>query len=87
MKKRTKYLVMSAKDHPDLSWEKGMQETLGICHTLRKAYEIALFLSGITQPKISYRKSLSLIRANGAVRIDSVKEHEPSAIISLVRIY
>lgn len=87
MAAKSKYLVLSSKDQLDKDWEPALQETLGICHTLSKAYEIALFLAGITQPRIKYRKALETIKQRGAVRIESQKEHEASAIIVKVKIY
>jgi hypothetical protein len=87
MAAKSKYVVISSREPADTSWESALQETLGICHTLTKAYEIGLFLGGITQPRISYRKCLSLIKARGAVRIDSEKEHEASCTIVKVKIY
>jgi hypothetical protein len=87
MAAKTKYLVLSSKENPAAGWEADLQGSLGICHTLTKAYEIALFLSGITAPKISYRKCLSVIKVKGAVRLESEKEWEPSALIVLARIY
>lgn len=87
MAARTKYVVLSNHDPVGLEWEKALQETLGICHTLKRAYDIALFLAGITAPKIKYRKALETIKAKGAVRIESQKEHEAGVIIVLVKIY
>ena len=87
MAAKHKYLVMSSKDLPQLGWEQGLLETVGICHTLSRAYTIALWLGGITQPKINYRKCLSLMKSKGAVRIDSEKEHEACAVIVRTRIY
>jgi hypothetical protein len=87
MERKTKYLVMSNKDSLESEWEAAVQETLGICHTLSRAYEIALFLAGITAPKIKYRKALETMKAKGAVRITSEKEHEPGAVIVKVKIY
>lgn len=87
MAAKSKYLILSSKESAGQEWEAELQETLGICHTLAKAYEIALFLAGITEPKIKYRKALETMKRKGAVRIDSKKEHEPSAVIVKVKIY
>lgn len=86
MRKRTKYLVFSDREQPDLEWEAAMQGSLGICHTFAKAYEIGLFLSGITEPQQKYRKALEIIKVRGAVRLDS-KRDEPGCIIVRVKIY
>jgi hypothetical protein len=84
---KSKYLIMSSREPAGLEWEPALQGSVGICHTLRRAYEIALFLAGITEPTVNYRKSLDLVKKKGAVRIVSRKEHEASAIIVRTRIY
>lgn len=87
MAAKSKYLVLSSKETPGKGWEEDLQSSVGVCHTLTKAYEIACFISGITKPKINYRKCLALMKAKGAVRLESEKEHEPIAMIVRVRIY
>lgn len=87
MASKTKYLVLSDREAVGTTWEASLQETLGICHTLAKAYEISLFIAGITAPAISYRKALQLMKLRGAVKIDSKKEHESSAVIVKTKIY
>jgi hypothetical protein len=84
--KRTKYVVLSDKES-SLNWEESIISSLGICHTFSKAYEIALFISGITQPDIKYRKALETIKQKGAIQIRSKLEHEPGAVIATVKIY
>jgi hypothetical protein len=84
--KKTKYVVLSDKEHLDTSWEEAICLSLGVCHTFAKAYEIALFISGNTAPTIKYRKALEVIKQKGAVRIDSEKK-EPSTVIAVVKIY
>ena len=86
MAAKSKYIILSDRDAKSPDWESALQETLGICHTFSKAFEIALFLSGITAPAIKYRKALETIKQKGAVRVDSTKQ-EPSAIIVRVKIY
>lgn len=85
--KKTKYVVLSDKENLELGWEGSIISSLGICHTFSKAYEIALFLSGITQPEIKYRKALETIKQKGAIQIRSKLEHEPSSVIAVVKIY
>lgn len=86
MAAKNKYVILSDRNSTAPGWESALQETLGICHTFAKAFEIALFLSGITKPAIKYRKALETVKLRGAVRIDSERE-EPSAIIVRVKIY
>ena len=84
--KRTKYVVLSSKENPNLAWEEGLTSTLGVCHTFSRAYEIGLFLSGITRPAIKYRKALETCKLRGAVRIDS-KLEEPFFVVVKTRVY
>ena len=84
--KKTKYLVISSKDLPGAEWHESLQETLAICHTLSRAYEIGCFLSGITEPAIKYRKALETVKAQGAVQVGSLKD-EPEFTIVKVKIY
>lgn len=84
--KRTKYVVISDKEPTGLEWNRSLQETLGICHTLSRAYEIGLFLSGMTAPSIKYRKALETVKSQGAVQVESLKG-EPAFTIVQVKIY
>jgi len=86
MNPKGKYIVISSVDLPGIEWEKSLQSSMGICHTCSKAYEIALFLAGITQPDIRYRKALETIKAKGAVTVKQ-RDGEQSATIVKVRIY
>lgn len=84
--KKTKFLVLADPVHRSLEWERSLQETLGICHTCSKAYEIALFLAGITKPDRNYRKMLDLIKRNGVATVSQL-EGEQRATIVVVKIY
>lgn len=84
--KQTKYVVISSKEPLGLEWHRSLQETMGVCHTLSRAYEIGCFLSGITAPDTKYRKALEKIKVQGAVQVGSLKE-EPSFTIVQVKIY
>ena len=86
MKKKSKYVVISNRVPIHLEWGAAMQETMGICHTCAKAYEIALFLAGITEPDRSYRKVLDTVKAKGAATL-AQKGGEQAATIVRVRIY
>jgi len=85
-KPRGKYVVLSSVEQPGLEWEESLCRSLGICHTCSKAYEIAIFLAGITQPDIRYRKALETIKAKGAVTVKQ-RDGEQSATLVKVRIY
>jgi hypothetical protein len=82
---KSKYIVISDKEDLSLEWGKRLQSSMGICHTFRRAYDIAIFLSGITSPGIQYRKALETIKLEGAVTIS--QETKPSSVIVLVKIY
>lgn len=83
--KRTKYVVISDKEPAGLEWHASLQETMAICHTLKRAYEIGLFLSGVTAPELKYRKVLDTIKSTGAVRVGSLRD-EPGFLIVKVKI-
>jgi hypothetical protein len=84
--KKTKYVVLSDKENLKIGWEESIIQNLGICHTFAKAYEIALFLSGITAPKIKYRKALEVMKIKGVVQINSERD-EPGSVIVRTKIY
>ena len=83
---KSKYIVISNKIPLDREWGIAMQETMGICHTCAKAYEIALFLAGITKPTKNYRKVLDTIKAKGAATLAQL-DGEQEATIVKVKIY
>jgi hypothetical protein len=86
MNPKSKYVVVSSVEQPGLEWERSLQSSMGICHTFAKAYEIALFLAGITVPDIKYRKLLETAKRKGAATVKQ-KDGEQSATIVKVRIY
>ena len=86
MAAKNKFVVISDKA-ADTSWEESLTSSMGVCHTFKRAYDIGLFLSGITAPKLAYRVALAAVKKSGAVRLDSLKPHEPSAIIVYTKIY
>ena len=70
----------------DMTWEDHLKKSLGICHTCKKAYEIALFLAGITKPDLNYRKTLDIIKHKGAVSVKQIDGTQQATIV-LTRIY
>lgn len=85
MAAKSKYVVISDKEDLSLEWGKRVQSSMGVCHTFQRAYDIAIFLSGLTDPGIKYRKALDTIKQTGAVTI--WQETKPSAVIVQVKIY
>ena len=78
--------MISNRDTANLDWEAALQQSVGICYTAKKAYEIALFLAGITRPDKLYRKCLNTLNARGAVQISQL-DGEQSATIVVTKIY
>jgi len=87
--KGSKYLII-AQPVPSIpapaSWEAALTSTVGICHTCKKAYQVSLFLAGITKPDCSYRKILETVKKKGAATVSQV-EGEQRATIALTKMY
>ena len=82
MEKKDKYLVMSNKE-VNLEWEQALRETLGVCHTVKHAYQIALFLGEISKPDSSYRKVLETIKVKGAYTIQQQGGPQAATIVKV----
>ena len=80
------YLVVSNQEKPDLNWEAAMQQSMGVCRTCKKAYEIALFLGAITEPDSAYRKVLETLKVKGAYTLKQ-REGDQEATIILIKEY
>jgi hypothetical protein len=86
--KQSKYVVISNNNQfsKEPTWEVDLKETIGICHTCAKAYEIGLFLAGITRPEQTYRKILETVKRNGAATL-SQRDGSAAATIVVIKIY
>jgi len=84
--KTSYYIIITNIEKPELEWGKAMQETMGVCSNCVKAYEIANFLAGITNPDTAYRKVLETIKIKGACTIKQ-KGGEQAATIILSKKY
>ena len=82
MERRDKYLVMSNYE-PNLEWEQALRETLGVCHTVKQAYQIALFLGRISKPDSSYRRVLEWIKSKGAYTVKQVDGQQAATIVKV----
>ena len=82
MQRRDKYLIMSNKEST-LEWEQALRETLGVCHTVKHAYQIALFLGEISRPDSSYRKVLETIKVKGAYTIQQINGSQAATIVKV----
>jgi hypothetical protein len=82
MQRRDKYLVIS-NYQPDVEWEQALRETLGVCHTVKQAYQIALFLGRISRPDTKYRKTLETIKKKGAITVSQVEGPESATIVKV----
>lgn len=86
MARDKKYIVISNREDLELEWGQALANSMGVCHTCAKAYEIALFLARITTPDRSYRKVLDTIKIKGAAQIKQ-KDGEAEATIVRVKVY
>lgn len=82
MQRKDKYLVMSNRDL-HLDWEQCLVNTLGVCHTLSKAYEIALFLGEISKPDTGYRKVLETVKVRGACTVTQIGGDNAATIVKI----
>jgi len=82
MERRDKYLVMSNKEL-NVQWEQALRETLGVCHTVKQAYHIALFLGEISKPDSSYRKVLETIKVKGAFTVQQIDGQQAATIVKV----
>jgi hypothetical protein len=82
MPKRDMYLIMSNKEL-NKEWEAALRETLGVCGTVKHAYEIALFLGEISKPDSSYRKVLETIKVKGAYTLRQIEGEQAATIVQI----
>jgi hypothetical protein len=73
---------MSSKEL-DKEWEQALSETLGVCGTIKHAYQIALFLGEISRPCSSYRKVLETIKIKGAYTLTQVGGEQAATIVKI----
>jgi hypothetical protein len=66
-----------------LEWEQALRETLGVCHTVKQAYAIALFLGEISKPDSSYRKVLETIKVKGVYTIQQKGGGQAATIVKV----
>ncbi len=77
---RTYSVVAYTATRPDQSWEESLVQSMGTCRTVKKAYEIALFLSGIKDPNLNYRQVLRILNQKGAVQIRHTDRARPETV-------
>ena len=82
MERKDKYLVISNRES-DKEWEAALRETMGVCHTVKRAYEIATFLGGISKPDSSYRKVLETIKVKGAYTLNQMDGPQSATIVKV----
>jgi len=87
--KEHKYLVMVSKEREEgYSVVNPFWETTAICNTVKKSYQIGIWLAGISEPDHTYRKTADLIRERGVVYIaDKSNPEEVRVVISKVKKY
>ena len=64
------------------SWTESLVRTTGIAHTFKKAYEVGLFLAGITSPETKYRKALETVKVHG---VASFKQKDGDQCVTIVK--
>jgi hypothetical protein len=71
MAKKDKYIVMGLlpDQHPGKEPGVAVRETTAVCDTFAKAYELALFLGGITNADRAYRACLERIKVKYQVEL------------------
>lgn len=78
--KRTYSVVAYTASDPTKTWEESLRDSMGTCRTIKKAYEIALFLSGISKPNLNYRQVLRRLKQKGAVQIKHEDGNRPETV-------
>lgn len=74
------YIVMADGVERD-TWQASLVDSCRVCPNYKIAYKLGRFLSGMTGPTKSYRVSLELCKAHGAVQIDGA----PGVSFTIVR--
>lgn len=83
---KTYSVVVHKRLAADISWEEGLIQTMGVCRTIKKAYQIALFLGGINEPNLNYRQVLNAMKIKGAVELKQ-RDGEQTAVIVNTKSY
>jgi hypothetical protein len=78
--KKDRYIVMSNKASDKESLGEKLRETTVVCDTFTKAYELGLFLAGITAPDKAYRRCLEEVKLYMAVQVSQREYISMSAI-------
>ena len=63
--------------------EIALKETMGVCHTVKRAYEIATFLGEISKPDSNYRKVLETIKVKGAYTLSQIDGPQSATIVKV----
>jgi hypothetical protein len=83
-KRKSKYLIIAMPAEQETStesWTEALTRTTGITHTFKKAYEVGLFLAGITKPETAYRKALETVKVYNVV---SFKQKDGEQCVTIV---
>jgi hypothetical protein len=67
--KKETYLIISEDQDPTLSFGEAIRSTCATASNFKKAYDIALSLSGITNPSPGYRASLERVNREWATEV------------------
>ena len=63
-------------------------DTTAVCHTVKKSYQIGIWMAGLEEPSHTYRKTADIIREQGVVFIHEKSEpDEVRLVIAKVKKY
>lgn len=63
-------------------------DTTAVCHTVKKSYQIGIWMAGLEEPSHTYRKTADTIREQGVVFIhDKSEPDEVRLVIAKVKKY
>ena len=91
--KKIKYLVMAKvevqPEEPEgYSVVNPFWDTTAVCHTVKKSYQIGIWMAGLEEPSHTYRKTADIIREQGVVFIHEKSEpDEVRLVIAKVKKY
>jgi hypothetical protein len=77
------YLIMSSKSDPTRTLGENLRDTCMTATNFKRAYDLALSLSGITAPSIGYKSALRRLQNEGAITVTDELRPEESVIVSV----
>lgn len=84
--KKEIYLIITEDSDPGLPFGEAIRATCATATNFKKAYELALSMSGIRDPRPGYRAALERVRAEWAIQL-SDRLGSTKCTIALVKKY